>query len=178
MSVTDHESSAREHTRSHPVGCAILTVSDTRTTETDKGGPLAAKILIEAGYGVVDQRLVKDEPQAITDQIKKWIADQQINVILTTGGTGIAPRDTTIEALRNLLTAELEGFGELFRMLSYQEIGSAAMLSRAVGGLIASNTDAGADTFIFAIPGSPAAVKLAVEKLIAPQLGHLVWQRR
>ena len=178
MSVSDHESIAKEHTRSHPVGCAILTISDTRTTETDKGGPLAAEILIKAGHLVVDHRLVKDEPQAIIDQIRKWIADQQVSVILTTGGTGIAPRDTTIEAVRNLLTAELEGFGELFRMLSYQEIGSAAMLSRAIGGLIANNTDAGSDTFIFAIPGSPAAVKLAVEKLIAPQLGHLIWQRR
>lgn len=178
MSVSDHESSANEHTRSHPVGCAILTISDTRTTETDKGGPLAAEMLIEAGHLVVEQHLVKDEPQAIIDQISKWIADQQISVIITTGGTGIAPRDTTIEAVRNLLTTELEGFGELFRMLSYQEIGSAAMLSRAIGGLITSNADAGSDTFIFAIPGSPKAVKLAVEKLIAPQLGHLVWQRR
>ncbi len=178
MSASDHESSAREHTRSHPVGCAILTISDTRTTETDKGGPLAAKMLIEAGHRVVDQRLVKDEPQAITDQIKKWIADRQVNVILTTGGTGIAHRDTTIDAVGKLLTAELEGFGELFRMLSYQEIGSAAMLSRAIGGLIAGNADEGSGTFIFSIPGSPAAVKLAVEKLIAPQLGHLIWQRR
>ena len=177
MSVSDHESSAEEHIRSHPVGCAILTISDTRTTETDKGGPLAAQILIEAGHLVVDQCLVKDELQAITDQIKKWIADPQINVILTTGGTGIAPRDTTIEVVRSLLSTELEGFGELFRMLSYQEIDSAAMLSRAIAGLIASNSDTGGDTFIFAIPGSPNAVKLAVEKLIAPQLGHLVWQR-
>lgn len=177
MSATDHESSAKEYTSAKPVGCAILTISDTRTTETDKGGPLAAEMLFKAGHQVVDKELVKDEPEAITGQIKKWIADPQINVIITTGGTGIAPRDTTIEAVRSLLTTELEGFGELFRMLSFQEIGSAAMLSRAIGGLIASNADAGSDTFIFAIPGSPNAVKLAVEKLIAPQLSHLVWQR-
>lgn len=177
MSVSDHESSARELTRDQPIGCAILTVSDTRTVETDKGGPLAVEILIKTGHQVVDQKLVKDEPQAITDQINKWIIDPQIAVIITTGGTGISTRDTTIEAVRNLLTAELEGFGEIFRMLSYQEIGSAAILSRAIGGLIASSDGAGGDTFIFAIPGSPAAVKLAVEKLIAPQLGHLVWQR-
>jgi len=178
MSATEHESSAKEHTLANPVGCAILTISDTRTTETDKGGPLAAEMLFKAGHQVLDRKLVKDQPQAITGQIKKWIADPQINVIITTGGTGIAPRDTTIEAVRSILTTELEGFGELFRMLSFQEIGSAAMLSRAIGGLIASNADAGSDTFIFAIPGSPNAVKLAVEKLIAPQLSHLIWQRQ
>ena len=177
MSVSDHESSAKEQTSTKPVGCAILTISDTRTVETDKGGPLAGQLLIEAGHRVIDQRLVKDEPQSINDQITKWIKDSQVNAIITTGGTGIANRDITIEAIRNIFTTELEGFGEIFRMLSYQEIGSAAMLSRAIGGLVAGNADSGGDTFIFAIPGSPAAVKLAVEKLIAPQLGHLVWQR-
>ncbi len=178
MSVNDHESSAREHTQAQPVGCAILTISDTRTEETDKGGPMAAQLLVEAGHRVIDQRLVRDESIGIAHQVRKWIRDSQVNAIITTGGTGIAHRDITIEAIRDILTTELEGFGELFRMLSYQEIGSAAMLSRAIGGLVEGNADAGGDTFIFTIPGSPNAVKLAVEKLIAPQLGHLICQRR
>ncbi|MHC5023960.1 MAG: MogA/MoaB family molybdenum cofactor biosynthesis protein [Planctomycetota bacterium] len=174
----NHEQRAAAATRSNPVRGAILTISDTRTEQTDEGGPLIARLLEAAGHIVATRALVRDEPALIRDQLEAWLADDDLHVVLTTGGTGIGRRDTTVEIVRGLLTAELPGFGELFRMVSYQDIGSAAMLSRAVGGLVTRRPEQGGDTFVFAMPGSVNAVETAMTNLIVPQLAHLVWERR
>ena len=149
--------------------CAVLTVSDTRTPETDRGGQAVADHLATGGYEVVQRAIVPDEPQAVRETLDRWIREVDPQAILITGGTGIGSRDLTWETLAGLYTKQLPGYGELFRMLSYQEIGPAAMLSRATGGLIDR-------TVVLTMPGSPAAVRLAMEKLILPELGHLVQQ--
>jgi molybdenum cofactor biosynthesis protein B len=173
-----HESQAAERSRTQPVRCAVLTVSDTRTEQTDRGGPLVERFLREAGHGVIARAIVKDDPPAIEGAIEGWLGDPAIHAVLTTGGTGIARRDTTIEVVRRLITIELEGFGELFRMLSFEQVKGAAMLSRAVGGLVIRNAASGGDTLLFAMPGSLNAIETAMKNLIAPQLAHLVWERR
>lgn len=177
-SSIQHQSRATDQARKAPVGCAVLTVSDTRTEATDEGGPLAAHLLESCGHQVRARAIVQDEPQAIGRLIEAWLADSSIQAIVTTGGTGISARDTTIEVVRRFLTLELDGFGELFRMLSFQRIKGAAMLSRAVGGLATRAPEAGGDTLIFAVPGALDAVETAVKELIAPQLAHLVWHRK
>ncbi|BCU52975.1 molybdopterin adenylyltransferase [Staphylococcus auricularis] len=151
------------------IKCAVLTVSDTRNYDTDKGGQLVQSLLSDLNVSIDSShyRIVKDDKAAITTQLKAWL-DTDIDVIITTGGTGIAARDVTIEAVQPLLTKEIEGFGELFRYLSYTEdVGTRALLSRAVGGTVH-------DKLIFSLPGSTGAVKLALEKLIKPELNHLV----
>jgi molybdenum cofactor biosynthesis protein B len=163
-SVQEH----RERGRG-PVRCAVLTVSDTRTLETDEGGRLVVELLESAGHTVVRRGIVPDEPDRVRGWLEEALADPQVQAVLTTGGTGIAPRDRTYEVVSGLLEKRLDGFGELFRMLSYQEIGPAAMLSRAVGGVARGKV-------VLAMPGSPAAVRLAMEKLVLPELGHLVWE--
>jgi len=177
-STQQHEQAAEHMAADRPVRCAVLTVSDTRTMETDSGGALLARLACEAGHEVVDRAIVRDEPGQVRIQLERWLANERVQAILTTGGTGIARRDTTIEVVRSLLTAELEGFGELFRMLSYDEVQGAAMLSRAVGGLVARPEGKGGDTFVFAMPGSPNAIETAMKSLIGPQLAHLVWERK
>ncbi|MCE9547537.1 MAG: molybdenum cofactor biosynthesis protein MoaB [Planctomycetia bacterium] len=164
--VTEHRAAAPLQIR-----CAIVTVSDTRTEKTDRGGPLVAELLIAAGHFVADQTILPDEPEQLRQYIAALAANSQIDVVLLTGGTGIGPRDLTFETLQPLLTKPLPGYGELFRLLSYQEIGPAAMLSRAIGGLVDR-------TVVLSMPGSPKAVRLAMEKLILPDLGHLVQQAR
>lgn len=153
------------------INVALLTVSDTRDFDSDKGGQLVQSLLKEINVSIEEHhyKIVKDDKNAITLQIKQWLEDNEnIDVIITTGGTGISQRDVTIEAVRPLLTKELEGFGELFRYLSYSEdVGTRALLSRAIGGTAK-------DKLIFALPGSTGAVKLAIEKLIKPELNHLV----
>ncbi|HVP72199.1 MAG TPA: MogA/MoaB family molybdenum cofactor biosynthesis protein [Phycisphaerales bacterium] len=178
MSSLAHQQKAAEHATRQPIRCAILTVSDTRTRADDAGGDLVERLVREAGHLVSERAIVKDEPGQIRAMLEQWLARSDIDAILSTGGTGVAKRDTTIEVVRSLLTAELEGFGELFRMLSWQQVGAAAMLSRAVGGLVSRDAAAGGDTFLFAMPGSPNAVETAMTNLIAPQLAHLVWERR
>jgi len=152
----------------------VLTISDSRTVRTDESGPLIERILTAAGHLAVDRALIEDEPQAIEAALNRWLADAGIQVILTTGGTGISVRDTTIEVVRRLLTVELEGFGELFRLLSFEEVKSAAMLSRAVGGLVVRERADGGETFVFSMPGSPGAVATAMTNLIGPELEHLL----
>jgi molybdenum cofactor biosynthesis protein B len=161
--------STREHRQSSPklVRCAVLTISDTRTLETDTGGQTVIENLQSAGHEVVDRRIVPDEPMRLRPVVDQWAADPQIDAILLTGGTGIGSRDLTYETISGMFTKPLPGYGELFRMLSFQEIGAAAMLSRATGGLIGR-------TVVLTMPGSPAAVKLAMSRLIVPELGHLV----
>jgi molybdenum cofactor biosynthesis protein B len=146
-------------------------VSDTRTDEDDRSGAAARRLLVEAGHEVVDRSIVPDDPAQVRARLTRWIDGGACDVIVSTGGTGIAPRDRTYEAVVELLDRRLDGFGELFRMLSWEQVGSAAMLSRAVGGVARG-------TAIFALPGSTKAVELALERLIVPELGHLVAELR
>ena len=149
------------------VEVAIVTVSDTRTLETDTGGALVEELLMGAGQGVASREIVKDDPAAIAQALAQALEREEARAIILTGGTGVAPRDVTPESVEPLLERVIPGFGELFRMLSYEEIGSAALLSRALAGLVRGRV-------IFVIPGSRGAVRLAMEKLILPELGHLV----
>ncbi len=149
------------------VACAIVTVSDTRTMDTDTSGGAARRLLEEAGHRVVAYTIVPDEPARVRELVSVFVADPAIDAVITNGGTGLAPRDTTYEAIVGLVDKRLDGFGELFRALSYAEIGAAAMLSRAVAGVAG-------DTVVASLPGSTAAVELALSKLLLPQLGHMV----
>ncbi len=164
--------SPRPHPDGDPVSvvCAVLTISDTRTADTDKSGQLMKDRLADAGHVVSHYQIVKDEPERIAAEVKRLAASPNIQAILLNGGTGIAPRDTTYDAIASLLTKELPGFGEIFRQLSYAEIGSRAIASRAVAGI---HTNAHKNTLIFSVPGSSKAVKLAMEALIIPELIHL-----
>ncbi|MFK7898343.1 MAG: molybdenum cofactor biosynthesis protein B [Myxococcota bacterium] len=148
------------------VPTAIVTVSDTRTLETDTGGALVEEMLKANGQTVVGRRIVPDEPAALREALAACQAEGEASAIIFTGGTGIAPRDVTPDTLEPELERVIPGFGELFRMLSYEEIGSAALLSRAMAGLVNGKV-------VFVIPGSRGAVRLAMEKLILPELGHL-----
>ena len=147
--------------------CYILTISDTRTEATDSSGRAIFDLLFAGGHQVTGRRIVRDEPDQVRAAIEEQLMKPGVQVVITTGGTGITSRDTTYEAITSLLDKRMDGFGELFRMLSYQEIGSAAMLSRAVGGLAKGKV-------ILALPGSEPAVRLAMTRLILPELGHLV----
>ena len=178
MSADEHQKHANDFAHTNPVGCAVLTISDTRTEETDQSGPLIRQLLSEAGHTIVAHAIVPDDSPAIAEQMEAWLGNSQVHAILSTGGTGVGQRDTTVPVVRSMLTVELEGFGELFRMLSYEQVKAAAMLSQAVAGLVARQDDDGGDTFVFAMPGSTNAVQTAMEKLIVPQLAHLVWERR
>lgn len=159
-----------EHKKEAPksVRCKVITVSDTRTKDTDKSGSLMIEYLKENGHQVVDYTIVKDEEESIKQAIIDGIEHNEVQAILTNGGTGIAKRDVTIEAVQSIIEKEITGFGELFRMLSYTEdIGSSAILSRAIAGVSQNKV-------IFSTPGSSGAVKLAMEKLIIPELGHVI----
>ncbi|MBI2467594.1 MAG: MogA/MoaB family molybdenum cofactor biosynthesis protein [Candidatus Rokubacteria bacterium] len=162
-------SSVAEHKAHAPraVRCFVCTISDSKTPETDTSGQLLRELLQGAGHEVVGYRVVRDEPAQVREVVEAACADPAVQAILFTGGTGITSRDRTFEALEALLDKRLPGFGELFRMLSYQEVGAAAMLSRAQAGVRAGR-------LIFSVPGSPAACRLALERLILPELGHLV----
>ena len=149
--------------------CAILTVSDSRTAETDRSGSLIRDRLQAAGHQVADYQILPDQPEQIRAQVLAWCGVARIQAILLNGGTGIAPRDTTYDAVEALLEKTLPGFGELFRGLSYAEIGSRAMASRAVAGVCQGK-------LLFSLPGSTPAVELGIEKLILPELAHLVRQ--
>ena len=162
--VAAHRASAPESVR-----CAVLTVSDTRTPDTDTSGSLIRDMLALAGHRVVAYAIVPDEPDRIRQTVAAWTADPDIQAVLSNGGTGIAARDTTYDALSGMIETRLDGFGELFRMLSFQEIGAAAMLSRAVAGVAQG-------TLIVAMPGSTNAVRLAMTNLVVPELGHLVYE--
>lgn len=151
------------------VRCYIVTVSDTRTEETDTGGRAIAELLAGAGHQVVGHVIVKDEPALVRAAIERQLASMDVQVVIATGGTGITSRDSTFEVVDALIEKRLDGFGELFRMLSFQQIGPAAMMSRASAGLAIGK-------IIVSLPGSEAAVHLAMERLLLPELGHLVQQ--
>jgi molybdopterin adenylyltransferase len=147
----------------------VLTVSDSRTEATDTSGDAVVELLKGAGHELTGRRIVKDDPAMLRGALKSQVTST--DVIITTGGTGITLRDSTFEAITALLDKHLDGFGELFRMLSYSEIGSAAMLSRACAGTLGR-------TAVFSLPGSEHAVRLAMTKLILPELGHVVRELR
>ncbi len=147
--------------------CFVLTISDTRTSDNDTSGDAIVSALEAAGHVITGRLIVKDDPPAVQRAVTSAAAD----VVITTGGTGITSRDGTYEALSALFDKRLDGFGELFRMLSYDQVGSAAMMSRACAGAIGRMA-------VFALPGSEAAVRLAIEKLILPEIGHVVRELR
>ena len=159
----------REHKAHAPrsIGCFVLTISDSKTPETDTSGALIREMLAKAGHSLVGHAIVKDEPAQVTAVVREGCANPALQAFILTGGTGVTSRDATFEAVEALLDKRLTGFGELFRMLSYQEIGAAAMLSRAQAGAVKGRA-------LFSLPGSPNACRLALEKLILPELGHLI----
>jgi molybdenum cofactor biosynthesis protein B len=162
--VTSHRGTAPASVR-----CFVLTISDTRTEADDTSGAAIAEALTSAGHVITGRKILRDDPAPVAEAIRG--ATVSADVIITTGGTGITSRDSTYEAISALLDKKLDGFGELFRMLSYDEIGAAAMLSRACAGTIRR-------TAIFSLPGSEKAVRLAMAKLILPELGHVVRELR
>jgi molybdenum cofactor biosynthesis protein B len=163
--------SQAEHKAHAPasVACYVLTVSDTRTADTDTGGRAIRELLEGAGHIVTGHAIVRDEPADVAAIVRQQLKAGEARVILTTGGTGITSRDGTFEAIDGLLEKRLDGFGELFRVLSFETIGSAAMMSRATAGTAGR-------TAIFVLPGSPDAVRLAMTRLILPELGHIAQQ--
>jgi molybdopterin adenylyltransferase len=167
MGHLEHEQRAHDAVPSG-VRCCVITISDTRTAETDTSGAAIRAALTQAGHAVVKYSVVRDEPQQIAALVREAEVEG-CKLIITNGGTGIARRDSTFEAIDGLLEKRLPGFGELFRMLSFQAIGPAAMLSRATAGVYGG-------ALIFCLPGSTNAVSLALEQLIVPQLAHLVWE--
>jgi molybdopterin adenylyltransferase len=158
-----------EHKATAPksIGCFVLTISDTKTPDTDTSGGVIRELLASAGHRVVDSAIVRDEPAEVARIVRQACARDAVQAVLMTGGTGVTSRDSTYEAIEALLDKRLPGFGELFRMLSYQEIGPAAMLSRAQMGIHARR-------IVVSMPGSPNACRLALEKLLIPELPHLV----
>ena len=151
--------------------CAVVTVSDTRTEATDSGGGAIVALLAQAGHEVAGKTIVPDDPERVRAAVQAGVDAPDVDVVITTGGTGITRRDGTYEVIAALLEKRIDGFGELFRALSYQEIGPAAMLSRACAGLAGG-------TIVISLPGSENAVRLAMTKLILPELGHLVREAR
>jgi len=166
MSVAAHRTAAPSSVR-----CFVLTVSDTRTLATETSGQAIASLLGTAGHVVTDRQMVRDEPAEVARILRQEVDGGRADVIITTGGTGISARDSTYEAAVALFDKHLTGFGELFRFLSFEAIGSAAMLSRATAGIVGR-------VALFVLPGSEAAVRLAMTRLILPELGHVVGELR
>lgn len=169
--MSSPETSAGEHRAAAPrvARCFVLTVSDTRTPDTDSSGRAIRELLGAAGHEIAGYQIVGDEPAAVAAVVRAQINDEGTQAVITTGGTGVSSRDGTFEAIDTLFEKRLDGFGELFRMLSYQEIGAAAMLTRATAGTVQRKV-------VFVLPGSEHAVRLALTKLVIPELGHVLQQ--
>ena len=167
--MSSRDATPREHKATAPksVGCFVLTVSDTKNPETDTSGAVIRELLTAAGHRVAGSAIVRDEPAEVARLVRDACARDDVQTVILTGGTGITSRDSTYEAVEALLEKRLPGFGELFRMLSFQEIGAAAMLSRAQMGIHARR-------IVVSLPGSPNACRLALDKLLIPELGHLL----
>ena len=165
-SVRGHREAAPETVR-----VAVLTISDTRTPETDTGGDIVEEAMRGAGHEVVAREIVRDEATSIRTTLVDFLARSDVDAVVTTGGTGISGRDTTYEVVERMIEKRLDGFGELFRMLSYEEIGAAAVLSRAVAGAVGTK-------FVASLPGSRNAVRLGMEKLLVPEIAHIVFELR
>ena len=161
MSAHEHHAKSKR-----AIACAIVTVSDSRTPETDVSGTRIRTALEEAGHRVVSYEILPDEPARIREHVERALANPEVRAVIVNGGTGIAHRDTTYEALTSLFEKRLDGFGELFRMLSWEQVGSAAMLSRAAAGVARGK-------ILASLPGSPDAVELAMRRLLVPELGHM-----
>jgi molybdenum cofactor biosynthesis protein B len=166
MSVEEHRAYS-----SGNLGFGLVTVSDTRALDDDVSGMLLREGVVAAGHRVLGAQLVADDVAAIRAAVRQMLELPELDVLVLTGGTGFSPRDLTVEAVAPLFDRAVEGFGELFRMLSYQQVGAAAMLSRAAAGLVGGRA-------VFLLPGSPKAVSLALESLILPEAGHLLAQAR
>jgi molybdenum cofactor biosynthesis protein B len=165
MSYRDHQ----QDSSAIVARCGVITFSDTRTPQTDTGGNLLARLVTEAGHLVVDRRIVREDRAAVDGILREILNRPDIDAVITTGGTGIASRDVTVDSAEKLFDRPLPGFGELFRMLSWEQVGSGAMLSRAAGGISAGK-------LVFCLPGSVAAVELGMTRLILPELRHLIRQ--
>ncbi len=165
--------SAKKHREASPekLSIAVLTISDTRTPETDTGGDTVQESLERAGHEVVSRAIVRDEASRIRTALVDALARGDVDAVVTSGGTGISARDTTYEVVDRMIEKKLDGFGELFRMLSYEEIGAAAIMSRAVAGAVGTK-------FVASLPGSRNAVRLAMEKLLVPEIAHVVFELR
>lgn len=165
--------SAHEHRESAPetVRVAVLTISDTRTPENDTGGDTIQELMQAAGHEVVERTIVRDEASAIRTVLVNLLANAEVDAVITTGGTGISARDTTYEVVDRMIEKRLDGFGEIFRMLSYEEIGAAAILSRAIAGAVGTK-------LVASLPGSRNGVRLAMEKLLVPEIAHVVFELR
>ncbi|MBV9452886.1 MAG: MogA/MoaB family molybdenum cofactor biosynthesis protein [Rubrobacter sp.] len=165
--------STEKHRKASPecIRVAIITISDTRTTETDTGGNIIVDSMQRAGHEVVYREIVTDDAPHINESLERLLVEANVDAIVTTGGTGISARDTTYEVVSRMLDKKLDGFGELFRMLSYEEVGAAAMLSRAIAGAVGLK-------FVACLPGSTNAVRLATEKLLVPEIPHIVFELR
>jgi molybdenum cofactor biosynthesis protein B len=164
MSQAEHKAAAPPSVR-----CFVLTISDTRTDATDASGRAIADLLTASGHVITGRAIVPDDADSVRDLVQRQLASADVQAIITTGGTGITSRDSTYEAISRLLEKRLDGFGELFRMLSFEQIGSAAMMSRACAGIAAGH-------IVISLPGSESAVRLAMDRLVLPELGHLVQQ--
>ena len=164
MAVEEHKAKGKRS-----ISCFVVTVSDTRDETTDESGQLIKSMLTDEKHPLAGYRMVKDEPTEIAARLREALASEQVEAIIVNGGTGISPRDGTYEVIVGLLEKRLDGFGEIFRYLSYQEIGSAAIMSRAVAGSVHGKV-------LISLPGSKGAVRLAMEKLILPELRHMVSQ--
>lgn len=165
--------STAEHRAQSPqqLALAVVTVSDTRVLETDTGGAAVVEFATNAGHRIAARQIIPDDPARMRPLLEEYRDSPEIDAVLMTGGTGITSRDQTFETVSSLITKPMPGYGELFRMLSYEQIGAATILSRAVGGLMGR-------TVVLTMPGSPAAVRLAMEKIIVPELPHLVREAR
>ncbi len=161
--------SYREHKKAAPqsVSCAVLTISDSRTEQTDESGKFLKQALIQNGHRVLAYAILKNDAGAIERKIRELLNQDELQVIITSGGTGISHRDITVETISSIIEKKLDGFGELFRSLSYQEIGTASIMSRAVAGVVGGK-------IIICIPGSLGAARLAMDKVILPEIGHMV----
>ncbi len=166
MAVHEHKKKA-----ANSLGIMVITVSDTRDQTTDQSGQLIKEMLAEGGHRTVGYQIVKDEPKEIEDLLRQTLGRKDLEVIILNGGTGIAPRDGTYEVVERLMQKQLDGFGEIFRYLSYQDIGSAAIMSRACAGIAG-------DKVMISLPGSKGAVQLAMGQLVLPEMGHMVSQLR
>lgn len=164
MSVGEHKEKGRKS-----LGCFVITVSDTRDETTDQSGQLIKALLSEKGHRVAGYRIVKDEPLQIDSLLQDTLTRADVDAVIVNGGTGISPRDGTYEAVSRFLEKRLDGFGEIFRFLSYQDIGSAAIMSRAVAGTAKGK-------ILISLPGSKGAVDLAMRRLVLPELGHMISQ--
>ena len=166
MSVEGHRAAAKTALR-----FAVITVSDTRDASTDRGGPFLVETLSAAGHSTTHRSIVRDEAPAIEAAVRAAVGREDVDLVVTTGGTGIAPRDVTVPTLERMFESRIPGFGELFRWLSYQEIGSAAILSRACAGIVGGKV-------VLALPGSPNALRLALDAILLREAGHLVAETR